>query len=248
MTLLTSGNAAKLYCLNWIEQFIQQQGESIRILDVGCGRAANFIELLRRYPGVEYVGVEPNPAACVTARRNLDGFKATIMNDYAYDLMGRLVDAPFDIVLSFSVFEHVYRRQKYLNSVVDCLRDDGYFLINYDAGHFMAPATLKEAAKNVIGPWLAPLGIERYYQRFVPEADFRRMLEQAGLVVTEVKSFNTRLKGVHKHVPDAYKEEHMQRWLDYELWLNELNMPYEDKDAHTWFTRNYILKRRSDTR
>lgn len=243
MSLLTSGNAAKLFCLNWIEQIIQQKGESIRILDAGCGRAANFIELLRRYPSVTYTGIEPNPAACVTAQRNLEGFKATIINDYAYDIMGRLVDSPFDIVVSFSVFEHVYRRQRYLDSVVDCMHDDGYFLINYDAGHFMAPATLKEAAKNIIGPLIAPLGMERYYQRFVPEADFRLMLDRAGLFITEVKSFNTRMKGIHKHVPDAHKEAHMRRWLDYELWLNELKIPYEDKDARTWFTRNYILRR-----
>ncbi|MBZ0277472.1 MAG: methyltransferase [Anaerolineae bacterium] len=245
MSLLTSGNTAKLYCLNWIEQAIQQRGEAIRILDVGCGRAANFIELLRRYPGVQYTGVEPNPAACEKARQNLKGYQATIINDYAYDIMGRLVDKPFDIILSFSVFEHVYRRQQYLTSVAACMHADSTFLINYDAGHFIAPSTWREAAKNVVGPLLAPFGIERYYQRFVPQADFLKMVDHAGLAITEVKSFNTRLKGVHKLIPEAQRDEHMQRWLDYELWLNDLNLAYEDADARTWFTRNYIIKRRS---
>jgi hypothetical protein len=50
-------------------------------------------------------------------------------------------------------------------------------------------------------------------------------------------------QGLHKHIPAAHAEEHMRRWLDYELWLNTLDLPYADAQARTWFTRNFVLRR-----
>jgi len=241
--LLTTGNTAKLYCLQWIEQ--RARAHEVRsILDLGCGTAGNFVRLLERYPEVRYVGVEPSRAACEAARSNLTGRRAEIVQAYAYDVP-KLVAGPFDVVVSFSVFEHVHQRQRYLDGVCASLAPDGRCLINYDAGHFVQPAGLKERAKNVIGPLLARLGVEGYYQRFVPDQAFRRMVERAGLEILEAKSFNTRLKGVHKGIPPEHQAEHMRRWLDYELWLSSLDLPYDDGAARTWFTRNFILRRRS---
>ena len=243
MTPLTTGNTAKVYCLNWIENYIQTQGQGIRILDVGSGTSNNFVELIRRYPNVTYVGVEPYASACEKAKRDLQGNNVKIINDSAYDIMGRLVDKPFDIVVSFSVMEHVVQRQKFLNSIAECMHNDSYFLINYDAGHFKHPASFKERIKNVVGPLLAIVGVEQYYQRFMPENEFRQMVAQAGMTIQEAKSFNTMLKGIHKVVPAEYQDEHLQRWLEYELWLNEIDTPYNDDLAKWWVTRNFIIRK-----
>ena len=212
MTFLTIGNSAKLYCLNWVENRVKECDGQLSILDLGCGNAQNFTRLLERYPKVKYVGIEPSAEACAAARRNLEGRDATIINDHAYNIFGRLVNEQFDVVISFSTFEHVYRRQSYINSARDCLKPDGYFLINYDSGHFTMTSSFKEGVKNIVGPWLALLGQERYYQKFVKEADFLAMVEAANMVVVEAKSFNTRLKGGHKIVPAQYHEDHMARW------------------------------------
>ena len=244
MDLLTEGNAAKLYCLNWIERYVADK-PSVSILDLGCGRALNFVKLLQKYPQVRYVGIEPSPLDCEKARQNTTGLNATIINGYAYDVYGQLVKEQFDLVVSFSVFEHVYKRLAYLQAAKDCLKPDGYFIINYDAGHFVQPVNLKERAKNLVGPLVARLGQERYYQSFVPEADFQGMIAQLDLKVIEARSFNTRLKGVYKLIPPEQRDAYMQKWLDLEEWLNDLNLPYDDAKAHTWFTRNFILQRRS---
>ncbi len=241
--LLTTGNTAKLYCMDWIARRAEQSGGDLSILDLGCGTAKDFVALLERFPRVRYVGIEPSPAACEAARRYLAGRETTIINALAYDVFGRLVQEPFDVVVSFSVLEHVYQRQRYLDSAAACLKPEGRALINYDAGHFVAPAGWRERVKNIVGPLLAPLGDERYYQSFVREADFRRMAQAAGLAIEEARSFNTHLKGLHKHIPAAHTEEHMRRWLDYELWLNTLDLPYDDSQARTWFTRNFVLRR-----
>jgi SAM-dependent methyltransferase len=241
-TVLTTGNAAKLYCLKWIEQRIQTEN-ALTILDLGCGTAQNFVRLLNRYPHVKYVGIEPSKDACDAARRNLTSHDAIIIQAYAYNAF-QLVHDHFDVVVSFSVLEHVLQRQRYLSSVRHCLKAEGHCLINYDAGHFVAPQGIKERLKNSIGPFLAHIGMEAYYQRFVKEDEFLAMVKRADLEIVESKFFNTRLKGIHKHIPPQYQDEHMERWLGYELWLNELGITYRDHLARTWMTRNFVLRRR----
>lgn len=240
MDHLTEGNAAKLYCLNWIADYATDKSE-VSILDLGSGRSGNFVKLLQQFPQVRYVAIEPSSADCDHARRATAGLNATIVNGYAYEVQGRLVQEQFDLVTSFSVLEHVYRRLDYLKAVKSCLKPGGTCLINYDAGHFVAPANLRERVKNVVGPLLARLGRERYFQAFVREADFQTMLGQVGLKAIESKSFNTHLKGVYRHIPAADRPEFMQRWLDMELWLNERDIHYDDSKARTWFTRNFLL-------
>lgn len=241
MDVLTEGNAAKLYCLDWIARYAADK-PAVTILDLGCGDARNFVRLLRQNPRVFYVGVEPSPAACEAARANTAGLNATILNAYAYDVFGRLVKERFDLLVSFSVFEHVYRRLDYLRAARACIKDDGYFLINYDAGHFVYPKNARERLKNYLGPLLARLGAERYFQAFVRQADFEAMLSAAGFVVEEAKSFNTTLKGIYRGVPEPRRAEYMRRWVELEDWLNTLDIPYDDRHARTWTTRNYILR------
>lgn len=239
LMILTTGNAAKLYCLNWLEQHIQARSEPLSILDLGCGQAKNFTPLLRRYPETYYIGIEPSPSECAIARRELTGLKAEILQGYAYNVYERL-GRQFDVVISFSVLEHVYRRAEYLKSAKACLAPDGHFLINYDSGHFMVGGP-RDRAKNLIGPIMARLGQERYYQALVKEADFQAMLKQVGLRVADSKVFNTRLKGLYKLIPPAQRDAYMQHWLDFELFVNGLGLAYDDSQAGTFFTRNFIL-------
>src|SRR3954452_3694870 len=71
-SLLTMGNTAKLYCLDLLMREIERAGDAdYRIVDLGCGNALHFRELLRRYRTVRYVGVEPDPEACAVAEREL---------------------------------------------------------------------------------------------------------------------------------------------------------------------------------
>lgn len=242
MDVLTVGNTAKLYCLNWIEARVRASAEAVHILDLGCGTGQNFVQLLKRYPAAHYVGVEPSAEACHQAEASLKGLNATIIQDYAYDAVRPKLPRPdYDVIVSFSVFEHVYQRLDYLRLIKACLKPDGHALINYDAGHFHS-TYWKERVKNIIGPLLARLGNQRYYQAFVREADFRWMVAEAGLKITEAKSFNTPLKGIYRHIPEAQRGEYMRRWLALELWLNEVGIEYDDSLSSAWFTRNFILQ------
>jgi 2-polyprenyl-3-methyl-5-hydroxy-6-metoxy-1,4-benzoquinol methylase len=233
--LLTYGNTAKLYCVDRIDELAAAR-ETLRIVDLGCGRGANFAELLRRRPHVAYVGVDADAEACAAARATLAGLRAEIVHgDAAAVRVG-----PADVVVSFSVLEHVPGRAAYLESVAANLAPEGRAFVNYDAGHFVSPSP-RELAKTAAGQLLARLGRPQLYQAFVREAEFRRLVAAADLEIVEAKSFNTGLKEAYTSVPQASRTHFMEIWLDAELQLNELGIKYDDRLARVFRTRNFVL-------
>ena len=237
---LTVGNSAKLYCLRWIEKFVVAKPGETTILDLGCGEALNFVKLLKLYPQIRYVGIEPSKQSCLQAQTYLGGLKATVVNCYAYDIHKTLQEE-FDLVVSFSVLEHVFRRMDYLRSARECLKESGYFLTNYDAGHFLSP-TITTRLKDALRFILARLGAEQYYQSFVKEPDFLSMIDEVGFRIIEAQFFNAHsLKGIYKVVPESRRFDYMDQWLEFELGLNELGIGYTDSLASLFGTRNFIL-------
>jgi SAM-dependent methyltransferase len=224
--------------MNWIEHYAVQQGGRSKILDLGCGTALNFVNLLQLHPQISYVGVEPSRESYLKAQQNLSGLNARLINSSAYKVYDELREK-FDIVVSFSVLEHVYKRLDYLRSAKECLKENGYFLINYDSGHFR---NNKDRLIGAIGKVLTKFGGERFYQSFVKENDFRKMAETVGLKIIEDKFFNTGLKGTYKVIPNSQRAQYMNKWLELELWLNELGIDYNDTKAKFFGTRNFILK------
>lgn len=236
MNPLSVGNSAKLYCLKWIENFVRDKSDA-KILDLGCGDALNFVPLLKLYPNICYFGIEPDKKSFDEAKKNLNGLNAEILNINAYNLKNKLSEK-FDILTSFSVLEHILKRLEYLEAAKKFLKDDGHFLINYDSGHFTSG---QEKLKNALCPIFALFGIEKYYQSFVSECDFRNMIDKVGFKIIDEKFFNTNLKTVFKIIPDDKKVEIINRWLEFEIYLNNLGIKYDDSKAVLFGTRNFIL-------
>jgi hypothetical protein len=46
---------------------------------------------------------------------------------------------------------------------------------------------------------------------------------------------------VYKLIPESQRTAYMERWLELELWLNEIGVVYDDSKAEYFGTRNYIL-------
>ena len=234
---LAVGNTAKLYCLQLIDRAVAEADDGdFRILDLGCGTGANFVELLRRRPNVTYVGVEPSRAAAEEARLLLPG--AEILNEPAYDVRVE----PAHAVVSFSVLEHVVDRPRYFEAVRANLRPDGRVYLNYDSGHFVADADLGERVKALGSQVLARLGSESRYRARVREDELSALIGGAGLRVVEAKSFNTDLKRLYPFVPQKSRASFMERWLAFELELNELGIEYRDELASVFRTRNFVLE------
>ena len=235
-SLLTTGNAAKLYCLQLIDRAAAEVDGEFRIVDLGCGNGSNFVELLRRRSNVRYVGVEPVRATAEAARRLLPG--AEIINAAAYDLRVE----PAHAVVSFSVLEHVVDRPRYFGAVRANLRPEGRVYLNYDSGHFVADADLVERGKAVASRALARLGSESRYRRRVSASEFGMLAERSRLRITDDKVFNTDVKRLLPLLRPEDRERFMQRWLAFELGLNELGLAYRDELDAVFRTRNVLLE------
>ena len=236
MPALAVGNTAKLYCLQLIDRAAAATDSEFRIVDLGCGTGSNFVELLRRRPNVRYVGVEPSRRAAEEARRRLPG--AEIVNAPAYDVRVE----PAHAVVSFSVLEHVVQRARYMEAACGHLRPDGRVYLNYDSGHFVADADVRERAKALASQVLARLGSESRYRARVRDEELRALAAAAGLRVVEEKVFNTDLKRLYPLVRAEHADAYMERWLAFELELNELGIEYRDELASVFRTRNFLLE------
>lgn len=149
---------------------------------------------------------------------------------------------PAHAVVSFSVLEHVVQRRRYMQAARRNLRPNGRVYLNYDSGHFIADADLVERAKGLASRVLARLGSESRYRARVREDEFRALVDEAGLRVVEDKAFNTDVKRLVPLVPDGRQEAFMERWLAFELELNELGLVYSDELATVFRTRNFVLE------
>jgi SAM-dependent methyltransferase len=234
--LLTTGNAAKLYCLQLIDRAAAEVEGEFRIVDLGCGNGSNFVELLRRRSNIRYVGVEPLSAAAKAACRLLPG--AEIINAAAYDLRVE----PAHAVVSFSVLEHVVDRPRYFEAVRENLRPAGRVYLNYDSGHFVADADLVERGKALASRALARFGSESRYRRRVSAKEFGTLVERSRLRIADDKVFNTDVKRLSPLLRAENRKRFMEHWLAFELELNELGLAYRDELDAVFRTRNVVLE------
>jgi SAM-dependent methyltransferase len=236
-SFLTIGNSAKVYCLQLIDRAAAEEQEDFRVVDLGCGNGSHFRELLARRPNIRYIGVEPLRGAAEEARRLLPGVK--IINAPAYEV--RL--EPAHAVVSFSVLEHVVDRPRYFEAMRANLREDGRIYLNYDSGHFVQDADLVERAKALTARVLARLGSESWYRKRVSAGEFRALVEHGGLRVLDDKVFNTDIKRLLPLVSAGRRKSFVERWLAFELGLNELGLTYREELDTVFRTRNLILER-----
>jgi SAM-dependent methyltransferase len=227
----TTGNTAKDYCLRHAAELARADPDLV-VVDLGCGDGQNVEPLLAEHPSIRYLGIDPSERAIRAARERLAAYRVDLRVGRAYDV--HLADA--DVVLSFSVLEHVVDRGAYMRSVARNLKREGRALVNFDAGHFSVGS---ERWKGPLRALLARFGADAHYQAPVPDEEFRALADQAGLRIEESRFFNTHLKELYKLVPD--RRRFADVWLRLELELNEA-VDYRDEYAPFLRTRNAILR------
>ena len=229
------GNAAKLYCLDWVSE-LAAAGD-LTILDLGCGTGEQVVPLLERHPHVRYVGVEPRPADAARAIEVLAPFRAEVLNEHAYD-----VDRPADVVLSFTVLQFVVERERYFECLGRNLAPEGHAFVNYDSSRFIGEN--RESRLSLLARrMLAAVGRDRRFLAPVYEQQFRSLVRGAGLQVVDDKMFHYGVKRVFPHVREEDRASFMRRWLELELYFNELGIEYADDLAPLFPARNFVLRK-----
>lgn len=83
-----------------------------RVLDIGCGTGSLIAMIARRHPGVEVVGLDPDPKALARARRKVRGAGPRIRLDRGFSDELPYPEASFHGVLSSFMFHHLRGEEK----------------------------------------------------------------------------------------------------------------------------------------
>lgn len=116
-----------------------------RVLDVGCGNGYTCGEFLRR--GCTVVGVDLSEEGIAQARATHPGARFERLSADA-DLPERLGEAPFELVVSTEVIEHLYDPRSYMRGCYESLRAGGRFLCTTPYHGY-----LKNLAISLAGRW-----------------------------------------------------------------------------------------------
>jgi 2-polyprenyl-3-methyl-5-hydroxy-6-metoxy-1,4-benzoquinol methylase len=97
----------------------------MRVLDVGCGNGYMAGKFLAS--GCKVVGVDVSQEGIAVARKTYPGARFEEL-EATPDLLERLGEAPFDLVISTEVVEHVYSPRLYVQGCFAALRPGGRFV------------------------------------------------------------------------------------------------------------------------
>lgn len=175
-----------------IQEVIQGKSGSIRVLELGCGTASYVPAMIEKYPLLEYVGIEPIKESFDKALVILKDVPRTKVSfQLGYDSIEGLEDNSFDVVISFSVLEHVKQLGRFLDLSVRYVKQGGIMVHRYDLGHALYPGSIKERLHVWLGNTVPSILPETKFVRYVP--------------LEEVKTHYKRLLGA-----DPYKYTHHQ--------------------------------------
>ena len=107
-------------------RFLEDTGllqPGMRVLEIGCGGGSLMNHV--RESGLHVVGVEVNPVRIEEARARYAALPLLQISGSELPF----VDAQFDLVLSFDVFEHIPDSDRHLAEVGRVLKPDGWYLM-----------------------------------------------------------------------------------------------------------------------
>jgi ubiquinone biosynthesis O-methyltransferase len=127
------------------KKFLRQLIESkkpLRILDVGCGTGLNAEKIGKL--GHSVVGVDLSPTAIKKLKER--GFEGYVL-DVAAEPLNKV--GKFDIVLASEIIEHLIDTEQFLNSIWQCLNDNGTLLISTPNSNFWVYRVFAVLGKNL---------------------------------------------------------------------------------------------------
>lgn len=148
-------------------------------LDIGCGNGRNSRYLATQ--GFHVTGIDISEQSIRWAKdltnedKKID-FQCASMLEY-------IVDAnSFDFILDSGCFHHIkpHRREQYLNCILNCLKDDGYFLMtcfNLDGGANISDYDVYRDYSMHGGLGFSEYKIKTILNNYFDILDFRKMKE-----------------------------------------------------------------------
>ena len=100
-----------------------------RVLDIGCGTGTLILMIRRLYPGIEIVGLDPDPKALGRAKRKTERANFSVQFDQGFSDELPYPPASFDRVFSSYMMHHMKEKEKEatLHEVKRVLKPGGSF-------------------------------------------------------------------------------------------------------------------------
>ncbi len=117
----------------WMADWINEHKPDARVLDFGCFDGIVGIPLLRRCPGIRYVGVDPHPGAIERFRDRLERFG---LADRAHIQASTSPHGIYDVIIWSEVIEHVPDPLAYLQELRSMLGPEGVIFVTTPWGSF----------------------------------------------------------------------------------------------------------------
>lgn len=101
------------------------------MLDLGCGEAGCWVDVLAKYPSLDLFLFDPDPTVLAKAKDVVHGPNVKFSSN-----PNDIQSAEFDFVTCFAVLEHVWDLEEFFILVKRALKSQGQAILNYDDGHF----------------------------------------------------------------------------------------------------------------
>ena len=136
-----------------------------------------------------------------------------------------MFDFQFDVVVTRAVFEHVYKRAKFIHSLSKVLLPQGTLLFSYGTNHFKEGSITD--ARNFMSKILAILGYDRYYAFPVNKSQLKNSLVANGFNILDEKNYSLDdIKMAHKLISDdQISKDLLLNWLSL---VDEININSSD--------------------
>lgn len=136
---------AMAYIMPALQSLLPPLGPQVRVLDVGCGNG--FLAGWFSKQGCRVVGVDLSAAGIAQARQTHPEARFELLGADA-DVLERLNEPPFDIVVSTEVVEHLYSPGEWATGCYSALRPGGQFFCSTPYHGY-----LKNLALSVLNKW-----------------------------------------------------------------------------------------------
>ena len=116
----------------WLWRYLQPllDADARRVLDAGAGAGQHALEVAKRYPQADVLGLDNRPEAIQVAQAEVQATGLRNLHFSIADLTQPLADGDFDVIYSIDVIEHIDNDRAMLRNLAQALRPGGHLLIH----------------------------------------------------------------------------------------------------------------------
>ena len=158
----------------------------LKVLDIGSGTSKDWIQILKRFPNIEYYGVEYRVQQIEKAKKNLDFHpNKEFIVGFGEDIEHKF-ENHFDITISLSVLEHVKYLKSFLKRSVVVTKRGGIIAHRYDLGHALHSPSKYERFKVLLCKYLPSIMPAKHFTTYPDLNKIKKELEDEGVILEPI--------------------------------------------------------------